>query len=148
METIIECNVKEYRSGWDAYAEGNPYTARQWRLFFEEVVLKDWDKDPETKREAIKTRVHRRHDAFQESEAENNTSQPSTPKGKTAKPQSGLADAQEPDEDLINSYVEKFLLERKCNRAQEAYIFWARERGNGKGKSLWDQLSHLTTGKT
>lgn len=148
VETILECNIKEYRSGWEGFAEGNPYSAQQWRLFFEEVVLKDWEKDPESKKEAIRTIVHQRHDESEEHEAEDNKSQPSTPKQKTARSQVGSVDESEPGGELFNSHVEKFLLERKSNRAQEAYIFWARETGNAKGKSLWDQLSHLNTGMT
>lgn len=148
VETILECNVKTYRSAWEAYAEGNPYTAEQWRLFFEKAVLPDWEKDPESKKEAIKRRVHQRHDEEkQESEVEDlERPEPSTPKRESGKQKPVPAGSTTSDDDLFDSYVEKFLRERHGNRAQEAYIFWARTKDDEKKTSLWNQYSHLNTG--
>jgi hypothetical protein len=148
VETIRATGVKDYRRAWEEYAEGNPYTAEQWRLFFEKVVQPDWQKDPTSKKEAIKEKVYQRHEQKTEETSTENieTAEPSTPKRTSGKPKSVPSGTTVPGHNLFDTYVETFLRERPGSRAQEAYIFWAREKDGQKSQSLWEQYSHLSTG--
>jgi hypothetical protein len=140
VEVIQGIHVTGYIKGWQSWAKGTSQTAEQWRQYFEKIVLPQWEQDGSAKKKTIKDRVARRHDPEKEDEGEDEVDVeggvtemqtespavlgPSTPTPKRKREQSAPVIGA-PSEDAL---VEQFLKERGGHRAQDAYMFWAREK--------------------
>jgi len=61
-DLIKEASVGTYLSSWERWAAGTPQTGDQWRQYFEKVVLPQWERDGQFKKDRVKARVHKRHE--------------------------------------------------------------------------------------
>lgn len=60
-ESIKSSNVEGYLEGWENWAQGTHQTAEQWKQYYEKVVLPQWKRDGQAKRDQITEKVQRRH---------------------------------------------------------------------------------------
>ncbi|KAF2202826.1 hypothetical protein GQ43DRAFT_462091 [Delitschia confertaspora ATCC 74209] len=58
---ILDCTVGKYLQGWEDWAKGTPQSAELWKQYYEKIVLPNWRRDPQGKRDKIKRKVHNRH---------------------------------------------------------------------------------------
>ncbi|ORY02686.1 hypothetical protein BCR34DRAFT_635959 [Clohesyomyces aquaticus] len=137
VERISSVTVGEYLPAWGNWAGGTSQTAEQWKQYFEKVVLPQWQKDPQGKKDQVTQRWTERKAREKEDEdvPETASAGPSTPKANHPQ-MDGVEDEASPDEELVN----KFLRTRKGKDASIAYAFFSRERKY----AVWEDKPGLT----